>query len=211
MKKFLFGVAACIVLSVQLCCISKSIKPELYKRNAYNSVVMLEMEFELLNEKKEVIHPGITATGFAVDSLHLVTAGHFCISGLQNALKSKSVKTSMLYVSGNEELVEIKNFRIVLIDVRNDLCIIERQGHHITPVVFAKDYRPKIRDKVFTVGAPANSFPVETEGVVSLPSVFSSEPEMNGKILCSLAVYKGNSGSPVFNQDRRSSWSCCYG
>ena len=63
----------------------------------------------------------------------------------------------------------------------------------------ASDYQLKIRDKVFTVGAPEGTFPVETEGHVSLPFIFSINEDLNGKVLCSLGIYRGNSGSPVFD------------
>jgi serine protease Do len=69
----------------------------------------------------------------------------------------------------------------------------------LAPVTLSKSSTLKIRDEVFIVGAPNGTFPIETQGHVSLPKVPSADEELNGKIMCSLPIFKGNSGSPVYD------------
>jgi len=212
MSKFFLIFVAVLTLSVQVCCVSKQLTPELYKRVAYNSVAMVEVEFEIHDLKSKTISkPSISATAFAIDKKYLATAGHFCMGVFEYALKSRTLKSKITYVDKDEELSESMNFKIITIDVKNDLCIIEKPNHRLIPVKLVTDYKPKIRDKVFTVGAPHGIFPIETEGFVSVPSIRSSDKELNGKIMCSLPIYRGNSGSPVYDDNRRCYWSYCDG
>jgi S1-C subfamily serine protease len=95
--------------------------------------------------------------------------------------------------------VSSEGFQIKAIDVKNDLCVISKPDHGLLPVTLAQDDELHIRDHVFTVGAPASTFPIETEGYVSLPAIDSDSWELNGKVLLSLSIYSGNSGSPVLN------------
>lgn len=127
------------------------------------------------------------------------------------ALQSRTINSKITYVDKDEELMESQNFKIIAIDTKNDLCVIEKPNHRLIPVKIAKDYKPKIRDRIFTVGAPHGTFPIETEGFVSSPFIFSTDKELNGKMMCSLPIYRGNSGSPVFNDKRRRCWSYCDG
>ena len=200
MSRFLLIFTLMLVMSMQVCCISKQFVPELYKRTAYNQVAMIMIEFEIHDlVAKTVSHPTIQATAFAVDKTYLATAGHFCVGAFEMAMQSKNLKTTMTYVDGNEELTTVNDFKIVAIDVKNDLCVIEKPMHRLIPVKLAKDFRPKIRDKVYTVGAPRGTFPIETQGYISSPFIFSENEDLNGKVLCSLAIYSGNSGSPAYN------------
>jgi hypothetical protein len=200
MSKLFLILAIVFILPLQVCCLSRQTTLELYKRQAYNQVAMVEVEFEVVNEAAQTVsHPSITATAFAVDKIHLATAGHFCMGAFEMSMRSKSVKPKITYVDKNEELTESPNFKIIAIDVKNDLCILEKANHGLVPVIFPKDFKLKIRDKIFTVGAPHSTFPIETEGHVSVPFIFSTSEELNGKIMCSLGIYSGNSGSPVFN------------
>lgn len=199
--KFFSFLALSMFVSMQVCCVSKQNLPiNGYKRAAYNQVALLEIEFEIVNEEtKEVSKPSISATGFAVDKNLIATAGHFCIGAMRIAIRSNDVHTAITFVDKDEELKTMTDFKIVALDAKNDLCLIEKPRHGLKVVSFADGSLLKIRDEIFTVGAPSGTFPIQTSGYVSLPSIFSTQEELNGKIMASLPIYRGNSGSPVFN------------
>lgn len=176
-----------------------------YKKNAYHSVAMLQMEFKI-QEKKELSSSALAATGFAVDSTHIVTAGHFCTAGFEIVVKNvktvKDVKFEMYEVGQDEQLYREDGLRIIAVDEKNDLCMIEtNKKHNLIPVKISNKKVFKIRDKVFTVGAPSFTFPIESEGFVSLPVIDSDSINLKGKTLLSLSIFKGNSGSPVFDDN----------
>jgi len=65
----------------------------------------------------------------------------------------------------------------------------------------AKNPTLKIRDKVYTIGAPKGSFPIETEGYISIPKMNIDGSIVDDKILLSLPITSGNSGSPLYNEN----------
>jgi serine protease Do len=89
---------------------------------------------------------------------------------------------------------------IKAIDTDNDLCLIDKPEHGLKPMPIVDHDSVYIRDRVFTVGAPSLPFPIESEGYVSIPALSSNSPRLNGKIMCSLPIYSGNSGSPLLNE-----------
>lgn len=185
---------------VLLCIFSLSCASVDYKRSAYNSVAMVK--FETIDQKSKE-GSWITGTAFAVDENYLITAAHVCKAGVEQIVLPNVTNFSvyLVYVNKNENISTVKDFKIVDLDMENDLCLIYKNKHGLVPVILtAKEL--KIRDSVFTVGAPASSFPIEAEGFVSLPHMdMMSGPK--DRMILSLDVYSGNSGGPIFDSKGR--------
>jgi serine protease Do len=171
-----------------------------YKRLAYNSVAMVK--FESIDQKSKE-GSWITGTAFAVDENYLITAAHVCKAGVEQIVLPNLTNFSvyLVYVNKDENMASMKDFRIVDMDIENDLCLIYKNKHGLVPVVLtAKEL--KIRDSVYTVGAPGSAFPIEAEGFVSLPHIdMMSGPK--DRMILSLDVYSGNSGGPIFDDKGR--------
>lgn len=168
-----------------------------YKRQAYNSVALIKFEG---TDTKTQENDYITGTAFAVDDNYLVTAGHVCKAGIEKIVLQYIDNFSVFLVSINKEegYSTQKDFKIVALDLENDLCLIYKKHHGLVPVTLSSK-EVKIRDAVFIVGAPAGNFPVEAEGYVSGPSVDFVANEWKDRIMLSLDVFGGNSGGPIFN------------
>lgn len=141
----------------------------------------------------------IIATGFAIDSDHLVTAGHFCkdVRKLEIAKKASdqialvsSSHDGSLYLSGQATILAISD--------TYDLCLLFSEGHGIVPLPLADDMSMvETENKVTVIGAPANFFPVRREGHViarRAGNLFRSGPHM---LLLAIDIQGGSSGSPV--------------
>jgi serine protease Do len=168
-----------------------------WKRQAYNSIAMIK--FESIDPKTQD-DSYITGTAFAVDENHLVTAGHVCRAGVEEIILKNvdNFSVYLIYLTKDEGLNNVKNFRIVDLDLENDLCLIFKKGHGLIPVTFSsRDL--KVRDPVFIVGAPAGNFPTEAEGFVALPSVDFLRYGWKDRFTMSLDVFGGNSGGPIFD------------
>lgn len=198
LKKYLFSFILLFSLVLNVCCASNKfhINNESYKRNAYNSVMMLDI---MVQDAAGDIN-GVSGTAFAIDDKHLITAGHLCISALKMSANAKSLKIIIFAINNNEELMfqdDVKDLKIMAIDQKNDLCLIIKPRHGLKPVKLSKKQSVKIRDQIFIVGAPSGEFPIETEGFVSLPKV--AIKNANEKVMASIDIFSGNSGSPVFD------------
>ncbi len=171
-----------------------------YKRNAYNSVAMVK--FETIDPKTKD-DSYITGTAFAVDENYLVTAAHVCVAGVQEIVMKNLANFSvyLIYLDKDENISMKKDFKIVDIDRKNDLCLIFKPKHGLRPVTLSgKDM--KLRDPVFAVGAPASTFPIESEGVLSLSSMtVDGDQTWPDVMLMSLDICGGNSGGPVFDKN----------
>ena len=106
-------------------------------------------------------------------------------------------------INANEELVSLAipldAIKPLAIDLKNDLCLIEIKNHGLIPVVISDKKILKLRDKIFTVGAPASVVPIEAEGNVSLPSITFSDDD-GERVMASMPAFGGSSGSPVFDE-----------
>jgi S1-C subfamily serine protease len=167
-----------------------------YKRSAYNSVAMVK--FETIDPKTKD-DSYITGTAFAVDENYLVTAAHVCVSGVQEiVLKNlQNFSVYLIYLDKDENVATKKDFKIVEIDRKNDLCLIYKQKHGLKPVIL-NGKEMKIRDPVFAVGAPASTFPIESEGFLSLSGLtVDGDQEWPDVMLMSLDIC-----------GRKFRWSC---
>ena len=162
MKNLLALVSLGLTLTVS--CISCSRFPNkinsLLKTKFYNSVALLQ------STPGKKGHGGGTATGFAIDERHLLTAGHFCES------------SSILFAQGlvGEKVLLVRSdkrgmprtpilARIVGNDRPNDICIIESIDHGMEPLSLAESVAElSTEDEVTIIGAPRGFFPVRREG-----------------------------------------------
>lgn len=104
----------------------------------------------------------------------------------------------MYRIGAAEKMYDDKEgLSIIGIDEENDLCMIENKNHRLKPLrIVAPEHKVKIRDEAFVVGAPSGVFPIETHGFVSMPE-FGNE----NRLLVSVSIFSGNSGSPLMNKD----------
>lgn len=166
-----------------------------YKKKAYKSVGMIFT--------RTIRGTVMSGTIFAVDKKRLVTAGHVC-EGILEELKIQPNNAVMMVVVNNNEQhlvlqLDSKEVAKSKIDKVHDLCVMNAERHGLIPVNLSKNFEPEIRQKVFILGAPSSVFPVETEGVISLPSFSFYAPE--DKVLLSASIFSGNSGSPVWGEN----------
>jgi hypothetical protein len=71
--KYLLSVAL-LAISIQVCCLPRQLVVD-YKRQAYQQVAQLEIQFTILDPvTKTTRNPTLTATGFAIDSRYIATA-----------------------------------------------------------------------------------------------------------------------------------------
>jgi S1-C subfamily serine protease len=170
-----------------------------YKRLAYNTVAMIK--FESI-DKVSKDDSYVTGTAFAVDKNHLMTAGHVCRAGVEEIILKNidNFSVYIIFINPSESLTVVKDFKIVSIDLENDLCLIRKDSHGLLPVTFSSR-EVKIRDSVFTVGGPAGNFPTETEGFVSLPSADFPSNGWKDRMVMSLDIFSGNSGGPIFDSN----------
>ena len=130
MSRYLLLLLLSIVLSIQVCCAIRQPNLETYKRRAYGSTVKIGMDFKVLDAKTKTAKFGsITATAFALDSRYLATAGHFCVAAVDMSLTALETSSTIIYVDKDEELNSVSDFKIVAIDVKNDLCILDKPSH----------------------------------------------------------------------------------
>lgn len=126
-------IASLIFVFAACSCSYGSYKERLWKRSSYNSVTLLGIEIN--NQEDEQM--SITATAFAIDKDHLITAGHFCVGVMTLGAMAKSAHLISVVVSKDSTLVEgAPNWRIVNIDIENDICFIEQLNHRINSCFF---------------------------------------------------------------------------
>jgi len=145
-----------------------------------------------------------------------LTAAHFCSAVLQGWSEKGIVESNvlvtakitleknlqMVYLNNNEELMTLDNVKIVALDTKKDICLVELKRHGIVPVRIAKANSAKRGDKVYIVGAALGVPFTMTDGLVSMVSLSFQEKEMakfNGMMLSSAPATSGNSGGGCFN------------
>lgn len=142
-----------------------------------------------------------SGTAFAVSSKYLITAGHFCkahamLSGMGVAKSEVSLVT---FAPNLIDLVEDDGVAIIAYDEVNDVCVLEKSGHGLNILHFSDRYEQlKTGDYLVIVGAPLGVMASAFDGVV-----VSKDEEIGGlpKLIGSMPVTGGNSGSPVLNEN----------
>lgn len=158
----------------------------------YDNVVRLH------TTAKEEGKPGSQATGFAVTTRHLVTAGHFC----ENAKKGQEageLAEDILIIGANFDgsLYELGTGKILAQSKDHDLCLIVTEEEHglvPLPILGSMDVL-ETEDVITVVGAPKSYFPVRRNGFI----ISTESPRFKWKDMLFLAIdiQKGSSGSPV--------------
>jgi S1-C subfamily serine protease len=197
MDKLIFAI---FTLVFSVCCSTNfNIQVTDYKRESYHSTGMAKVEAKL----KDGSTGFVAGTVFAVSKTHLMTAGHFCASIAAMVKVAEEMAFRLSEINNNEELVgltiPLDSLDIVKIDLKYDLCLLEIKNHGLKPVAISTK-QVKIRDKIFTIGAPVGVFPIEAEGYVSVPNIRFEEVD-GEKTMASMPAIKGASGSPVYNSD----------
>lgn len=163
-------------------------------RMSYFSVARVAIVYT--KDKKD---NGVTnGSGFAIDDKRIITAGHVCKEMMLEIVKGSTAKIHIIGLFQTEDVFTSEGYKIVAYDDKTDLCMLQSNDkvhHYLKPVDLAESNRLKIRDKVYTIGAPRGIFPIETEGRIMIPK------QEDGKIMCSMPIYGGNSGSPLFNDN----------
>ena len=194
MKSLLALVSLGLALTVS--CISCSRFPNkinsLMRAKFFNSVALLQST------------PGAkglgggTATGFAIDEKHLLTAGHFCESS-SLLLKQGLVGEKILLVRSDKRGMPRTPIlaSIVGYDRPKDICIIKSIDHGMEPIPLA-DSVSEIRteDEVTVIGAPKSFFPVRREGRIISTLAYRFQ-QFSDMLFIAINIQAGNSGSPV--------------
>jgi S1-C subfamily serine protease len=141
--------------------------------------------------KDDVVFSG---TVFAVDAHRLVSVDHICSdSKVPTVFKVE-------YIDANERLATFSVFKVTKVDAAKDLCILEAPNHPLRPLKFGDFAKLRRWERVYTIGAPRNYFPVLMECfVVSKDSHEAEYGPFIGKLMTSCPVTGGSSGGPVVN------------
>lgn len=164
----------------------------LFRNKFYNSIALLQ------STPGELGDEGKMATGFAVDSDHILTAGHFCEA--VDKLKKKEMAGDKITVvrSDKRGLPRIPiPATIVTYNRMKDVCILFAKKHGMRSIPMASSLALlTTEDKVTVIGAPYGFFPVRREGRI-ISSLAYRFQQFNGMIFIAVNIQAGNSGSPV--------------
>ena len=156
----------------------------------------------LLIKGKDNPKSGFSATGFAVDKNHILTAGHFCesfIKGLANGEVVNSIEA--LYFNG-DNFKKKNGYKVVRVDNKNDICLLKRGWHSLSVVSFGLN--AGVGDKVSVLGAPIGIFPSKVDGYIIQPNNrIYGDKSLIGTLMISAVVHPGNSGSPIYNKNNK--------
>jgi S1-C subfamily serine protease len=147
----------------------------------------------------------VIGSGFAIDEVRLITAGHLCKDVVEGANAGiYDGKVVVEWINEKDQTVRVLDVEIIKFELTddNDACVLFKLNHNIPPVVILDDYnKVSYGDRVYIVGAPGGIYPIITEGFVSMPiSHHMPINVLNNKLLTSAPAYSGNSGGPVFNR-----------
>jgi hypothetical protein len=169
------------------------------------STVKLEIRGKVVIEGKE--HPvGMSASGVAITKKHILSVGHFCdpaLRGIKKGILDDNVK--MFYLNDNEEVVTMEHLKIVAVDTKKDLCLLEKERHGLVPIMVAEQRSIKRGNKVQIIAGPLGVFPIKTEGEVAIPNYQGGKEDssINGRVIVTAPSAPGSSGGPCFDEHNR--------
>ncbi|MFA5023478.1 MAG: serine protease [Patescibacteria group bacterium] len=200
-KRFL---VACLFL-VTACCTfnfnvdsdaTQSKKPSFDVNKTYKSIGMIV--------GKSPDGRQMSGAGFAINKNQIMTAGHVCAGILQYQAAGVLVNDIFMqfYAPDDETILETNGLRILKIDAKNDICLLQKDGHGLAPVKFTPNYSGMpLHTTVYIVGAPLGVFATSFEGKTVLKDSKDMYEGMPSKLTVDAAAAPGNSGSPVFNAE----------
>lgn len=143
------------------------------------------------------------ASGFALDSERILTAGHFCLGVYDQQIRGViKDEIKVYYVNNNGEIASMDGARIDAMNEKMDLCVLKRVRHGIIPLRIATHNKIEIHDKIMIAGAPLGIFPYTAEGRVMVPKSegFPIE-DINNRLIINAPAFFGVSGGPVINEE----------
>lgn len=198
MKKFFLAIVSVLALALSSCTyntyhtINASPAQKTYSPGmAYQSIARLYIQ-----------SPGgqVTATGFAVDKDHLMTAAHFCISALEvQIFETHTENIQMEHYEDDLSIRHQSGLEVAELSRTRDLCLVKKENHGLQPLKMAQYNNVKVRDKVWIVGAPMGVFLAEYPGRIISTNMQHKNSKLKGKLVVSAASTGGVSGSPVLN------------
>jgi len=145
---------------------------------------------------------GGLATGFAVSSDLLVTAGHFCAMVQDVSLKTHSPATiSIAYIDKDDKTKELTGATVLTVDPYNDLCVIFSPKHGMIPLQMEKASNVRRLDRVHVLGTPYGIYPTMIDCYLIDKSYAGEDSDLTGRLLSSCTAFHGFSGSPVINEN----------
>jgi len=83
----------------------------------------------------------VVGTGFAIDEIHFLTAGHVCDSMFSSIMTENS--SGIEFAGLDRKGMEIKGILTIdKIDIKNDICMLESDGPHGVIPLTISDGRP---------------------------------------------------------------------
>lgn len=141
------------------------------------------------------------ATGFAITSNHLLTAGHYCNSMSERIKKKVASEDILVEVSDSKGMIhKIGSATIVASAIGMDACLLELKNHGLKKLNLYTDFGViEAGDRISVHGAPHGYFLVSVVGqIISLrgdPSQFSTVD--SNEMFLRVSILPGSSGSPV--------------
>jgi hypothetical protein len=172
---------------------TKELEPPNLSPGLYRSVVVL---WSIAGENGDV---NKAATGWAYDSNHIVTAGHFC-EGLQKAMAEGMSSEEIGYtISDRQGGIEGEGrAEIKAVSEELDACLLTSPDHGLHPLPVLRDLDlVETGDPITVIGAPRAYFPIQRKGTVVNLSAYQYGPLEKHYMLLAVQIEKGNSGSPV--------------
>lgn len=197
-------IASFFVLVFAFSCCSQSLIPQAnfdekkFIQKLHKSVAMVSFTIK----SGDASYSTIRGTAFAISKKHLLTAGHVCLEVFRRFSAADFLDSSneLYFVNENFQISNITdNLRIRSIDTVNDICLLETKSNPLTPLkIELAEY--EIGDEMFVVGAPTGTFPIFTKGYVAMNQPVFDGSMLATKVMLSIPIFQGNSGSPLFNK-----------
>jgi len=141
----------------------------------------------------------LEGTAFAIGRDYLLTAGHICVATLEGQANGILEDHIRLRIIKDGIKGEINNIKIVELDELHDICLLKKKNHGLVPLELADYSIVKFNDTVWIVGTPFGMMLSSQQGEVMDVDLQYPDP-LKGRLLASVAVAGGNSGSPIINE-----------
>lgn len=194
-----------VVLFVSFSCCSNSfvlsdsrLEEKRFIQKLHKSVAMISFTIK----SGDANYSTIRGTAFSVGKKHLITAGHLCLNVFKKFSAPDFLDSSseLYFINENFQISNTTDsLKIISIDTVNDICLIESKNNPLIPLKVELD-EYELGEEMYVVGAPTGTFPIFTKGYVAMNEPVFDGRELSTKVMLSIPIFQGNSGSPLFNK-----------
>ena len=203
MKSLILCALACIVLVGCASFWGSGTERLSNESDVYRSVVKVALKAQVpkrVHHRVEQVELTVSGTAWAVDSDHLITAGHVCVAFSELYAQGFARYLTISWFDKDFDLQErvAPGLSIEFVDEQNDLCMLTSHDHGFKPLKLAKSVR--FAEPVWMVGAPLGILGFMMPGKV-VNAHLDLDEDLLDKTVISSATTHGDSGGPVVDQN----------